>query len=340
MNDPANDSLDFTAEDVLDEPRSIAGGKREVAAPDAVGSGARAVSPFHDLRSRPDASDRPANAIDPKFTDPPSPRPAIHFNSGPSRLIGSGENAMTLHTRVATWLFEGQRFDAQGKLVSIVGARRFAWAVRSIWLLSGNDNPYAAWGLIKIDAELEALRARLDEASERTTARIEALRATGFHLSLLKSAAPQTIALEFQSPYGFAAAALILRFDNYVRQVWTLVYADQLSDEEGRAAIRRMGSPMRAFFSRPIPWARLMLRDTLRTHSRRDFLPAADDSARARVAALTAGLGQLPAEVLAGDQVPRHALGRKRLSPEDLAALRDAALALDPESDPGMEQLL
>ena len=134
---------------------------------------------------------------------------------------------MVLHTRAAFSIFNGRRFDAEGKIAPIVGGRRFAWAARSIWMLSGNDNPYADWLLIQIDAQLAGLRTRLGTEIQRTRERIEELRSTGFQLSALKSASPQSVALGFHSPYGFAAAGLILEFDRYVRLTKTLVHTDR-----------------------------------------------------------------------------------------------------------------
>ena len=144
-----------------------------------------------------DPSDRPQVTVSAHVQAAVGASPDRFPDAGPSRLVGSREDAMTLHTRAAYSLFNGRRFDAAAKLSPIVGARRFAWAVRSIWLLSGNDNPYADWLLIRIDAEFAALRARLQDATQRTKERIERLRSEGFQLSVLKSASPRMVALGF-----------------------------------------------------------------------------------------------------------------------------------------------
>jgi integrating conjugative element protein (TIGR03761 family) len=222
----------------------------------------------------------------------------------------------------------------------IVGGRRFAWSVRSIWILSGNDNPFADWMLIRLDAELANLRERLAGALQRYRARIEALRTVGMNLSVLRSVQPQVVPLEFQSPYGYATAALVHAFDSYVRLIKTLIYTDELSDREGRIAVRGLAGPMRGLFDRPIPWQRLLFREALRAHSRSDFLPQSDESARERVAALTEALGRIPPEILTGSKTPRHTRRRMRLTAEELEALAVAARAIDTEGGAANQGLL
>jgi len=247
---------------------------------------------------------------------------------------------MVLHTREAYWLFNGKRWNPDGSVVPIVGGRRFAWAVRMIWILSGNDNPYADWMLLRIDRDIAAQRLRLAGALQRHRARIEALRATGMQLSILESAAPQVVVLEFQSPYGYATAALIHAFDAYVRMIKTLVYTDQLSDGEGRKAARELASPLRGLFALVIPWQRLLWNESLRAHSRRDFLPEAEESAHARFAALTKKLGCPPTAVLLGSEAPRHTRRRMRLTEAELRSLAEAAQTFDTDHVVPAEGLL
>ena len=60
-------------------------------------------------------------------------------------LIDDEPDAMVLHTKEAHRLFMGRARDPQGNIQPIVGGKRVAAALRSIWYLSGNDNPYADW---------------------------------------------------------------------------------------------------------------------------------------------------------------------------------------------------
>jgi hypothetical protein len=78
-------------------------------------------------------------------------------------LIDEEPDAMVLHTKEAHRLFMGRARDPQGNLQPIVGGKRVAAALRSIWYLSGNDNPYADWALIDTGERIQNLKAALDE---------------------------------------------------------------------------------------------------------------------------------------------------------------------------------
>jgi integrating conjugative element protein (TIGR03761 family) len=335
MTDSETNALDFTGEPAASD-RPGAPGEETV----GVAAGALAL----DLEDTtvPDAPRSPkataaAIPLDKRLTASEAGRQSL---IGPRRLEGSEQNTMALHTREAFWIFHGKRWKPDGTVMPIVGGRRFAWSVRSIWILSGNDNPFADWMLIRLDVELANLRERLAGALQRYRARIEALRTVGMNLSVLRSVQPQVVPLEFQSPYGYATAALVHAFDSYVRLIKTLIYTDELSDREGRIAVRGLAGPMRGLFDRPIPWQRLLFREALRAHSRSDFLPQSDESARERVAALTEALGRIPPEILTGSKTPRHTRRRMRLTAEELEALAVAARAIDTEGGAANQGLL
>jgi hypothetical protein len=60
-------------------------------------------------------------------------------------LVDEAPDTMALHTREAYRLFVGRSLDVAQQREPIVGGRRVAAALRAIWYLSGNDNPYADW---------------------------------------------------------------------------------------------------------------------------------------------------------------------------------------------------
>ena len=61
-------------------------------------------------------------------------------------LVDEAPDTMALHTREAYRLFVGRTFDPGRQIQAIVGGRRVAAALRAIWYLSGNDNPYRGLG--------------------------------------------------------------------------------------------------------------------------------------------------------------------------------------------------
>lgn len=242
------------------------------------------------------------------------------------QLTDSEPDTMTLHTRDAFRMFTGRHADPEGKVVSIAGGKRFAGVLKSIWYLSGNDNPYADWILIRMYEGLMTLRDRLAEATRERERTIALLRQRGLALSVMLSRSPKTVELGFKSPYGYATADLIVEFDYYVRMVKTLIRKDRMSDAEGGAAIRGLSRKMRALFLEPVRWERYLLREELRRLSRSDFLPGADQEARIRVTAAAALFGELPRDVFTGIQAPRHSKRRVKLSDAELRLLEQAPL--------------
>jgi len=247
------------------------------------------------------------------------------------QLTDSAPDTMTLHTKDAFRMFTGRQADAEGKVVPIAGGKRFAAVLKSIWYLSGNDNPYADWILIRMYDGLMAVRAHLAEASQERENAIDLLKRKGLTFSVMQSRSPKAVELGFRSPYGYATAEAIADFDYYVRVIKTLIHKDRIGDEEGRAAIRELGREMRALFLEPIRWERYLLREELRQLSRSDFLPGAGEEAGKRVKAAVGLFGELPRKVFTGTEAPRHTRRRVKLTAAELQLLERASLSVPSE---------
>ena len=85
------------------------------------------------------------------------------------RFVDEVPDTMTLHTREAYGLFTGRLSDAQGNREHIGGGKRFSAVLKSIWDLSGNDNPYADWLLITMYGRLTGLRLKIERDVRRTS---------------------------------------------------------------------------------------------------------------------------------------------------------------------------
>jgi len=232
------------------------------------------------------------------------------FSAKHQRVVGpladQEPDTLALHTKEAYWAFSGRQADPDGSVVHIVGGWRFAAVLKSIWHLSGNDNPYADWLLIRMHDRLTALRWKIECRIERDRVDIEAAKVHGFSFSVLSSRAPKLVTLEFRSPYGYATASVIAVFDYYVRSVKTLIRKDRITDVAGRQAIREMVRELRALFLEPIRWERFLLREQMKALCRADFMRDAHDDGKKRVIAATAYLGEVPAAILSGALMPRH----------------------------------
>lgn len=249
------------------------------------------------------------------------------------QLIDEEPDTMTLHTKEAFRAFTGRQPDAEGKVMHIAGGKRFAAVLKSIWYLSGNDNPYADWLLVTIHERLSELQQSTDKASAEKQKLIDDVKARGLSFSVMRSKNPKVVELGFRSPYGYATTGVIAAFDYYVRMVKTLVHKDRMSDEEGRIAIRRANRELRALFLEPIRWERFLLREELRALSRADFLPSADEEGRKRVKAAVGLFGEVPRAIFTGAVVPRHTRRRVKLSQAELRLLEQASLTAEDGND-------
>ena len=256
------------------------------------------------------------------------------------QLTDAEQDTMTLHTKDAFRMFTGRQADVEGKVMPIAGGKRFAAVLKSIWYLSGNDNPYADWILIRMYHGLVEVRAHLARVTQEREDAIALLRRKGLSLFVMASRSPKTVELGFRSPYGYATAEAIVEFDFYVRMIKTLIHKDRLSDGEGRVAIRELSRQMRALFFEPVRWERYLLREELRQLSRSDFLPGADAEACKRVKAAVALFGELPRKVFTGTEAPRHTRRRVKLTEGELRLLEQASLSVAEEVDQPDTELL
>jgi len=254
--------------------------------------------------------------------------------AGLGQLANAEPDTMTLHTRDAFRTFAGRHADSSGKKAFISGGQRYAATLKMIWYLSANDNPYADWILIRTYEALTAVRAHLTSVTQASAETIEVMKRKGLRFCVMSAPEPRVVSLRFRSPYGYATADLIVEFDYYARMIKTLIHKDQLSDAEGRAAIFKLEQKMRALFHTPIHWERCLMREDLLPLRREDFLPGADEAARARACAAIAVLGEVPRTVFTGVETPRHTLRRVRLTDEQLRLLREVRLSAvqDPAS--------
>jgi integrating conjugative element protein (TIGR03761 family) len=218
---------------------------------------------------------------------------------------------MTLHTRDAYWLFIGRPAQPENHRPRIIGGQRIAAVLNALRHMSMDDNPYADWILVRFYDDLVALRAHLAAIVQEHTDAIEQLQRKGITLYVLGSRNPLLVTVAFGSTYGYAVAEAVVEFDYFVRIIKTLVLKDRMSADAGRDAVRDIARALRRLFAQAIRWEHVLMSRALRGLRRRDFLPTADELARARVHAARTRLGELPAEVLSTQTIPRHALRRK-----------------------------
>ena len=116
------------------------------------------------------------------------------------RLVDEEPDTMTLHTKEAFGAFTGRRPEAQGNGVHIGGGKRFAAVLKSIWDLSGNDNPYADWLLITMHGRLTELRLKIERATIAKQKLIDLVKTQGLSFSVMRSRKSQDGGAWFSQP--------------------------------------------------------------------------------------------------------------------------------------------
>lgn len=256
------------------------------------------------------------------------------------RLIDEEPDTMTLHTREGFRLFTGRQLTPEGRAIPITGGQRFAAVLKSIWYLSGNDNPYADWLLISMHDRLSKLRWEIECVTAEKQQLIDDLKSRGLSFSVMRSKNPKTVELGFRSPYGYATASVIVVFDYYVCMVKTLVRKDRLSDAEGWNAIHKVERELRALFLEPIRWERFLIRDEMLQLCRADFLPGMEESCKKRVKAAVALFGEVPRQIFTGAVPPRHAKRHIRRTQAELRLLQQISLNAVDEKNADETELL
>ena len=77
------------------------------------------------------------------------------------------EETLRFHTLEGLRFFMGRARDPQNKLQPIVGGKRLASTLKTLWVLNGDHNPYADWALLNDEANQDSITKRLEAEVER-----------------------------------------------------------------------------------------------------------------------------------------------------------------------------
>lgn len=237
------------------------------------------------------------------------------------RLVDEEEDQMELHTLEAYRMFSGRRREPGSEARVIIGGRRIASVLRNLWLLTSQDNPYADWALVRHEHEMAAIQQRLDREIEAAQAAIAEQAKKGMRLSMLRNAEPAILTLGFKSPYGFAVATLITRFDYFVRLMKTLERKDLRTDDQVRQAIYTLTRLIRAAWYGTEKFERWLSNEQMRSMSRVDFVKEGDAAAAGRVEFATQVFGPVPSQIYTCAVQPKHSRRMRQITPEERALL-------------------
>jgi integrating conjugative element protein (TIGR03761 family) len=243
-------------------------------------------------------------------------------------LVDDEPDTMTLHTKEAYRLFMGRARDPGGAYQPIVGGKRIAAALKSLWMLTGLDNPYADWALVRHEHNLALMRQRLADETKSAQADLNAMKRQGLSYALLVSQEPKGLTLGFKSPYGYAIAELVVTYDYYIRAMKTLGRKNLRSDDQVRQSIREVTRMIRRHWNETARFERWLLRAELQQLGRADYLAGASAEALKRVEAATSIFGPVPPDIFVGRVQPRNSRRRMQLSAQERKLLQDVGAAL------------
>lgn len=254
-------------------------------------------------------------------------------------LVDDGVDQMALHTKEAFRMFMGRSRDPEKQLQPIIGGKRVAAALRALWLLTANDNPYADWGLLRHEQTIKQVIELLGKHISVAEAALEQQKARGLMFSVLQSSSPQILNLGFKSPYGYAVAQLVTNFDYFVRLQKTLERKNLRSDAQVRQTITETTRVIRHAFNETARFDRWLMREEMKGLCRADFVPDGDPEGAKRVEFATGVFGPCPAEVYSGKLQPRHSQRRIQITAAErklLGVVSEEMLRREREADAGV----
>lgn len=229
-------------------------------------------------------------------------------------LVDEQVDQMALHTKEAFRMFMGRARDPGKALQPIIGGKRIAAALRALWMLTSNDNPYAEWGLLRHEQTMKEVGKLLDKHIKEAQDALGQQRSRGLTFSVLQSSCPQVLNLGFKSPYGYAVAQLVSNFDFFVRLQKTLERKNLRSDAQVRQVITETTRVIRRVFNETARFDRWLMREEMKGLCRADFVPDGDPQGAKRVQFAAEVFGPCPSEVYAGKLQPRHSRRRIQIS--------------------------
>lgn len=232
-------------------------------------------------------------------------------------LVDDDVDQMSIHTKEAYRMFMGRTREPGKDTAPIIGGKRIAAALKALWLLTGTDNPYADWALLRHEQTMVELHKRLARETKDAEALVAEQQKHGLRYSILKSANPKVLNLGFKSPYGYAVASLIVEFDYYVRLQKTMARKNLKSDDQVRQAITELTRFVRRVFNETARFDRWLMKDELKGLCRADFVASATPDVGKRVEFASGVFGVIPSEVYTCKLQPRHSRRRIQITPAE-----------------------
>lgn len=249
-------------------------------------------------------------------------------------LVDETSDQMTIHTIEAYRMFLGRAREPGARQAPIMGGKRVASALKNLWQLTQNDNPYADWALVRHEHGVNEVLQHLRSEIKAAEAELDGMRKRGLNFAVLTSSNPQAVNLGFRSPYGYAISMLIVEYDYFVRIQKTLQRKNIKTDEQARAALSKVSRAILSVFYGTTRFDRWLSQAEIRALSRVDWVNQEGDAAK-RVQAALEIFGPVPSAIYKGILAPSHSRRRYSLSDAERAVLQEVGGRLE-EAEQGV----
>jgi len=236
-------------------------------------------------------------------------------------LVDEGVDQMTIHTIEAHRMFVGRAREVGKPSTAIIGGKRVASALRNLWLLTVNDNPYADWALVRHEHSVDQVLKHLREETVKAEASLNSIRQKGLNFSVLSSSSPVTLNLGFRSPYGYSISMLMVEYDYFVRVQKTLQRKNMQTDVDARKALSAVSRGILSIFYGTTRFDRWLGQAEIRTLSRIDWV-SEDKDAKGRVEFALQAFGPVPSAIYTGELAPSHSRRRYSLTEAERELLK------------------
>jgi integrating conjugative element protein (TIGR03761 family) len=244
------------------------------------------------------------------------------------RLVDLDVDQFVVHTFEASRLFTGRKAIPQEHISAIAGGKSVASALRDLWLMTGRDNPYADWALIRYEEEMATIHERMKRMIEQFLDKLRRFSERGMRFSVVANPEPYPFNLGFRSPFGYGIVQFTCDYDYFIRLMKTMERKDMLKDAQTLQYIRALNQSIRRVWNDLRRFHRWLVRDEMRDLSRGDFARGVTGEASKRVQFATEVFGAVPSAVYACALQPSHSRRKRRSTPEERHFLQHVSAQL------------
>lgn len=152
---------------------------------------------------------------------------------------------LTIQTTIAQNILKGKRKGP-------VGIVRFNSLITPIWQASGKDNPYADLFFLKLYGMIRLLQKDIQTLYDEYGNNLSLT--DGVEINIAKSQAPLKMTLQFNNPYSYRVAYLIVEFENLARLLLSLKYLGVVQGKAVNKALSTCRFKLLRILSKPLHW--------------------------------------------------------------------------------------